>query len=283
VLVRGESGSGKELVARMLHERSGRRGAFVAVNCGALVETLAQSELFGHKKGAFSGADADTVGLVRSAGGGTLFLDEIGDLPAASQAVLLRVLQEKEVKPVGAVQPLPIDLRVVAATHRDLQQMIAAGAFRADLYARLAGFELTLPPLRDRPEDVGLLIAELLARHGAPPATTFECDAARALLCHDWPLNVRELEQCLASALVLATPRPIALEHLAPPVRAAFKAAAAAERPAAQLDPEEQRLKDELVAQLARHHGNVSAVARELGKDRKQIHRWLRRFQILRE
>ena len=147
MLIEGESGTGKEVIARAIHGMSGRQGAFVPVNCGALPENLVESELFGYKKGAFSGAQTDHPGLVRSADGGTLFLDEIGDLPASSQAALLRVLQEKEVMPVGGTRAVAIDLRVVAATHRDLDDMVAEGSFRHDLFARLAGFRVTVPPL----------------------------------------------------------------------------------------------------------------------------------------
>ncbi|MGZ3429051.1 MAG: sigma 54-interacting transcriptional regulator, partial [Polyangia bacterium] len=161
VVILGESGTGKELMARAAHRLSGRKGPFVPVNCGALPTTLVQSELFGYKRGAFSGADEDRPGLVRSADRGTLFLDEIGDLPLASQAALLRVLQEGEVTPLGATRPIAIDVRVVAATHRDLDALVAAGQFRADLLARLGGWTLTLPPLRERLEDLGLLLAGL--------------------------------------------------------------------------------------------------------------------------
>ena len=154
VVVLGETGTGKELVARAVHRLSGRKGPFVAVNCGALPATLLEAQLFGHVRGAFSGASSDAQGFLRSADGGTLFLDEVGDLPGASQVAFLRALQEGEVVPVGAVRPVPVDLRVVAATHHRLDDLVSAGQFRSDLYARLAGFVFSLPPLRARRQDV---------------------------------------------------------------------------------------------------------------------------------
>jgi len=180
-VIRGHSGTGKEVLARAVHELSGRRGRFVAVNCGGLVESLVQSELFGYRRGAFSGATEDRPGVIRTANAGTLFLDEIGDMPSSSQAVLLRVLQEREVKPLGATEPIAVDIRVMSATHCDLEGLIAAGDFRADLYARLSGFEFRLPPLGERREDIGLLTARLLER--AVPGVQLELspDAARAL------------------------------------------------------------------------------------------------------
>jgi transcriptional regulator of acetoin/glycerol metabolism len=268
VVLRGESGTGKELAARALHALSGRAGELVAVNSGALPDSLIESELFGYKKGAFSGALEDRPGLVRSADRGTLFLDEIGDLPPPSQATLLRVLQESEVRPVGATRPVKVDLRVVAATHRDLERMAADGAFRADLLARLSGFVITLPPLRDRREDLGLLAAALL-----PPSARLSPTAARALFDHDWPANVRELGKCLVAAAVFAGDGEIELEHLPPALRGA------AAEPAA-LSPDDARQRDALVASLREHRGNLSAVARAMGKARNQIQRWVRRYQL---
>ena len=294
ILLLGESGTGKELLARAIHRLSGRSGDLVAVNCGAIPDTLVESELFGHKKGAFSGAAEDRVGLVRSAHGGTLFLDEVGDLPLGSQAALLRVLQEKEVLPVGASRPLPVDLRVVAATHRDLDEMVERGEFRQDLFARLAGFTAELPPVRDRREDLGLLFASLLGRHvgeiGEHPG--IDPVAARALYRYPWPRNVRELDSALATALVLAAGKPLALEHLPGEIRAALDARPALPPPAPVspaatsgggeigLTAEDRTLRDELVSHLRHHAGNISAVARAMGKDRKQIQRWVKRFGL---
>ena len=281
VLIEGESGTGKELLARAVHTLSGRPGQFVAVNCGALPANLVESELFGYKKGAFSGAQDDRPGLVRSADGGTLCLDEIGDLPAASQAALLRVLQEREVMPVGGTRPVPVDLRVVAATHRDLDDMIAAGHFRHDLFARLAGFRIEIPSLSERRTDLGLLIGLLHGRifpaTAATPHPGFDVEAARMLLRYPWPLNVRELEQTLGTAAVLAKTQEVTPDHLPEAVRTGR--APGAPKPA-QLTEADQKQRDDLVAMLREHHGNVSAVARAMGKDRKQIQRWLKRFGL---
>jgi transcriptional regulator with PAS, ATPase and Fis domain len=279
VLIEGESGTGKELLARAVHALSGRPGAFVAVNCGALPANLVESELFGYKRGAFSGAQNDQPGLVRSADGGTLFLDEIGDLPGPSQAALLRVLQEREVMPVGGTRPVTVDLRVVAATHRDLDEMIAAGHFRHDLFARLAGFRIEVPALSDRRTDLGLLIGLLHHRlfPGPPPHPGFDVEAARMLLRYPWPLNVRELEQSLATAAVLAKQLEVAPDHLPESVRTGR--APGAPRPL-QLSEVDQKQRDELVTMLRTHGGNISAVARAMSKDRKQIQRWVKRFGL---
>jgi transcriptional regulator with GAF, ATPase, and Fis domain len=320
IVLFGESGTGKELLARAIHVLSARSGELVAVNCGAVPDTLVESELFGHRRGAFSGASEDRPGLVRSADRGTLFLDEIGDLPMASQAALLRVLQEREVLPVGASRPIEVDLRVVAATHRDLGAMVDRGEFRQDLYARLAGYTVQLPPLRQRREDLGLLIGALLARHAAAGGTAvpaIDAAAARALFLYPWPRNVRELDSCLMAAAILAGTEPIQLDHLpaeirsggaraAPPVEPALSgerghlsgghasadgpdssagpfaadSASGPPRPCGPLSPEDERLRDEVVASLRAHGGNISAVARAMGKDRKQIQRWVKRFDL---
>src|SRR5207302_1217977 len=189
----GETGTGKEVIARAIHAASRRPGAFVAVNCGALAPNLVESELFGHKKGAFSGATEDHNGLVRAADKGTLLLDEIGDLPVPTQAALLRVLQQREVLPLGTTKPMPVDLRVVAASHRDLEAEVGAGRFREDLWSRLAGYTAQLPALRDRREDLGLLVAALLARLVQTRPIRFTSEAGLALVQYDWPRNVREL------------------------------------------------------------------------------------------
>ncbi|HLU68032.1 MAG TPA: sigma 54-interacting transcriptional regulator, partial [Kofleriaceae bacterium] len=222
VMVRGETGTGKEILARAVHALSGRSGEMVAINCGALTDTLVESELFGHRKGAFSGATEDAPGLIRMSHGGTLLLDEIGDLPPASQAAFLRVLQEREVMAVGGTRPVPVDLRVVSATHRDLEALVAQGRFRADLLARVSGFRIDLPPLRERREDLGLLIGALLRKLAGPAAggVTLTEAAARALFRYDWPHNVRELEKVLGAALVLAGDQPLDLPHLGEAVRA---------------------------------------------------------------
>jgi pSer/pThr/pTyr-binding forkhead associated (FHA) protein len=277
MLIEGESGTGKEVIARAIHGLSGRGGAFVPVNCGALPDNLVESELFGYKKGAFSGAQSDHPGLVRAADGGTLFLDEIGDLPASSQAALLRVLQEREVMPVGGTRAVAIDLRVLAATHRDLDDMVAENSFRHDLFARLAGFRVTVPPLAERRTDLGILIGALHSRMFPADHPGFDIDAARLLLRYPWPLNVRELEQALATAQVLAGTDLVRAEHLPDSVRTGRPPGAP--RPVV-LSETDQKVRDQVVAALREHQGNVSAVARALDKDRKQIQRWIKRFGL---
>jgi len=275
VLLQGESGTGKEVFARAIHTWSGRSGAFVAVNCGAVHQNLVESELFGHRKGAFSGAERDQPGLVRTSDGGTLFLDEIGDLPPAAQAALLRVIQESEVTPVGATRPEQVDLRVVAATHRDLDRMVRAGTFRHDLLARLNGVALDLPPFRDRPEDVPLLIATLLRKLSPErPDVKLSPEAARALLEHHWPLNVRELEQALAGALALSAVGTIQREHLPSALRDPQAEAGP------ELTEEEMRHRDKLISLLRQHRGNLAAVARAVGKGRTQVVRWVGRYRL---
>jgi transcriptional regulator with GAF, ATPase, and Fis domain len=281
-MLQGETGTGKELAARALHTWSGRGGPFVAVNCGALPEQLAESELFGVRRGAFTGAVEDRPGLVRSSSGGTLLLDEVGELPSLLQVKLLRVLQENEVQPVGAAQPVRVDLRVVTATHRDLAALVEEGGFRRDLFARLTGLEVEIPPLRDRRVDLGLLIPALLRRAGAPAAVHFSREAGRALFHWSWPHNVRELEKALALAVALAGDGRIELSHLPEVVRTAPEPrpdpmAGHAVRPLSEADVTRRT---ELIEQLRAHHGNVSAVAREMGVARMQIQRWCRRFHL---
>ena len=284
VLIRGETGSGKDLIAQAVHRRSPRRERpLVAVNCAAFQESLLQGELFGHEKGAFTGAITDKPGLIRSAAFGTLFLDEIGDLPPPAQAALLRTLQTKTIRPLGGTRDIPIDFRLLSATHRDLQAMIAKERFRADLYARLNAFEIVMPPLRKRREDLGIIISHILHKHGRQNALSKE--AASILFLDDWPLNIRELEQCLASACSLAGDGPIEPIHLgdraprddestapsAAPTEEAFRAA---------MPPADKELHAQLVAQLKEAEGNVAAVGRNLGKKPPQIFRWLKRFGI---
>jgi len=275
ILFLGETGTGKEIAARALHRLSGRGGPFVGVNCGALAPTLVEAQLFGHKKGAFTGAAGDSPGLVRSADRGTLFLDEVGELPLPAQVALLRVLQEQEVVPVGGTHPVKVDVRVCAATLADVEEAIAQRKFREDLYARLAGMTVRLPSLAERREDLGLLIAAILARAPGGAGARFTAAATRCLHSYEWPRNVRELEKCLLTALTLAGAGSIDVDHLPDAVRAASVAASAVT-----LDPEEQAIRDELHAQLAAHGGNVAAVARAMGKARTQIHRWVKRFGL---
>jgi DNA-binding NtrC family response regulator len=277
VLLLGETGTGKEVLARAIHHSSLRSGPFVAVNCGALAPTLTEAQLFGHVRGAFSGAVRDEPGFVRASHGGTLFLDEIGDLPKPSQATLLRVLQEQEVVPVGSAKALKVDLRVIAATHEDLSGMITRKDFRADLFARIAGFSQTLTPLRERVEDLGLLIARTLPRVAPDSVDAIQLapETVRALVAHAWPLNVRELVQCLGVSVVLATEGLLAPEHLPPPLRSAAHSSSARVPP-----KDDAAVQQALLRALAEHKGNVSEVARAMGKARMQIQRWLRRFGI---
>jgi transcriptional regulator with GAF, ATPase, and Fis domain len=274
----GATGSGKEVIARAVHALSGRKGPFVPVNCGALPDTLVESELFGHKKGAFSGATEDRPGLVRSAHGGTLFLDEIGDLPLEQQPALLRVLQEKQVQPLGSSAQIPVDVRVVSATHHDLGAAVDRDEFRADLRARLTGFALELPPLFKRREDLGLLLASLLQRLAGPKAERVRLTgaAARALLSYAWPLNVRELEKVLEAALALAGDKELDLEHLPQAVREAKGRPKPVVPPTAEGD----ELKAWLEQLLREHAGNVSAAARASGKARMQLQRWMKRYAL---
>ena len=271
VLLLGESGVGKEVAARALHEYSRRPGAFVAVNCAGLVETLAAATLFGHRRGAYTGAIDDRPGAIRASHRGTLLLDEIADLPLATQGALLRVLQEREVVPVGDTAGVAVDVRFVAATLRDLSREVEEGRFRVDLYARLAGLRVTLPPLRERIEDLGTLVAATLARHAGGREIGLSRAAAWALCRHRWPLNIRELEQALAAALAVARGDRIELEHLRDHVH---------EAPAVGAPPSPGARRDELVALLREHHGNLAAVARALHTSRAQVHRLLRRFDL---
>ncbi|WP_224372233.1 sigma-54-dependent transcriptional regulator [Hyalangium versicolor] len=208
VLVRGESGTGKELVARMLHQHSPRKdGPFVVVHCAALAETLLESELFGHERGAFTGAVKRKLGRFELADGGTLFLDEIGEIPPSVQTKLLRVLQEKEIQRVGGEETLRVDVRVVSATHRDLQAEVKAGRFREDLYYRLHIVPLMLPPLRERPEDISTLARHFVTKHASRVnrrVKSLDDSALRALARHAWPGNVRELENVIEQSLVFA-------------------------------------------------------------------------------
>ncbi len=279
VLLLGETGTGKEVTARAVHELSRRPGAFVAVNCAALPDTLVESQLFGHVRGAFSGAARDEKGFVRSADGGTLFLDEIGDLPNGVQGVLLRVLQEGEVVPVGSTRPVPVDVRVVAATHRPIDEMVARGEFRQDLVARLKGFVHRLWPLRERREDLGLLIATLLLRDGGTECVQLAGPAALALAGYDWPLNIRELAQALQHARVLAGSGPIELDHL-PATLSAARQAPPPPPVVGELTGADAELREELCLHLRQCEGNVAAVARAMNKAPMQVYRWMRKLGL---
>ncbi len=279
ILLLGETGTGKEVLARAIHTLSKRPGPFVAVNCGAIPANLVESHLFGHLRGAFSGAFKDEPGMVRAANFGTLLLDEIGDLPTSSQAALLRVLQEGEVLPVGSSQTTKVDVRVVAATHMPIEELIERGVFRRDLYARLAGYSFTLPPLRERRVDLGILVASLLAgKGGAPASARLDAEASRAMLRHGWPMNIRELEQCLRAAFVLDEDGVVTLEDL--PVSVASSLGTPEPLAEDASEGRDEDLRRELLVRLVDAKGNVTEVARALGKARQQVQRWLRRFGI---
>ncbi|PNG28047.1 sigma-54-dependent Fis family transcriptional regulator [Methylocella silvestris] len=286
ILIQGETGTGKEHLAKALHAASPRADKpFVAVNCAALPESLIESELFGYEAGSFTGAASKgKKGLVLGAEGGTLFLDEIGDMPLASQTRLLRVLAEREVTPLGKVKPIPIDIRVIAATHRDLVELVKAKSFREDLYFRLNGAVLTLPPLRSR-IDVKWLIERLLQRgSNRDDALRHLSDAALAALCaYSWPGNVRELVNCLDYASAVCSEQQIEVEDLPESIlkslNGAGPAALAANR-AGDEGPQPDALNG-LEEALREHHWNVSAVARALAVDRSTVHRRMRRLGLV--
>jgi len=283
ILVHGETGTGKEVLAKALHESSQRAAKpFVAVNCAAIPESLIESELFGYTAGTFTGGRSKGMrGLIQQADGGTLFLDEIGDMPLHLQTRLLRVLAEREVLPLGAEKPVPVNLTVVAASHRDLRKLIAAGSFREDLYYRLCGAILYLPPLRER-HDRDYLIERLLAAEGAEMDTTATpTPAARAMLMsYDWPGNVRQLRNVLRFALAVCDGSRITPDDLPAELMGAGAPDVAAPLPAATLmaSPDEAALLD---AALRRHRWNVTAAAAELGICRATVYRQMKRFGIV--
>jgi transcriptional regulator with GAF, ATPase, and Fis domain len=275
VLITGESGTGKEVVARFVHRGSARKdGPFVALNCAALPEQLLESELFGHEKGAFTGALASRPGRIEQAQGGVLFLDEVGEMSPPVQAKLLRVLQEREYQRLGGTRTLKADMRVLAATNRDLKAAIARGGFREDLYYRLAVFDIALPPLRERPEDILLLVDAFLEEigHGVGrPAAGISREVRETLLAHPWPGNVRELRNAIERAIILCEGGLITSEHLPHGIvsaPAAAPAAAATSPSAVTLDAAEREM---IVQALARAGNNKSKAARILGLTRAQL------------
>jgi two-component system NtrC family response regulator len=274
VLIQGETGTGKELVARAVHGQSLRAEMpLVPVNCGALPENLIESELFGHRKGAFTGADEHRTGLLQVANGGSLFLDEIGELPGAMQAKLLRFLESGEVRRVGDNDSFTCDVRVICATNRDLAGMVAAGQFREDLWFRVNTFEIPLPPLRGRVEDIPLLARRLAVRFGAPRGSEdaiFAPETLDVLMSHTWPGNVRELANAIEHAMILCDALPIRPEHL-PQRLGVRRPTAAMPRPVATLnlrDMEGQAIQEA----LERHRGNKPKAAAELGISLKTLY-----------
>jgi DNA-binding NtrC family response regulator len=278
VLIEAESGTGKELIARAIHSSSPRRdGPFVPVDCGALPEGIAEGELFGYERGAFTGAVRATLGLFRTAHGGTLFLDEIGELPLSLQSKLLRAIQEREVRPLGSATARPADVRLVAATHRDLRSEVRAGRFRSDLFYRLRVVGIELPALRDRRDDVPVLAAHFLSRYGGDgPVTEIEPEALELLAAQPWEGNVRELENCIEAAVALAPgPRltPADLGLAGPGARRVARP----EGIELSLAGYEEAC---LRAAVERAHGDVRRAANLLGIGRSTLYRKLRRHGI---
>ncbi len=279
VHITGESGTGKELVARMIHEKGAQaEGPFVPVNCGAIPSELMESEFFGHRKGSFTGAVNDAKGLFQSAEGGTLFMDEIADLPLAMQVKLLRVIQEKSVRPVGATEEVPVDVRILSATHKDLRQLVASGQFREDLFYRIDVIELKVPPLRERDNDIEVLtdyMLDRLARGLGVAVPQLTPDARRKLSEHGYPGNVRELENILERAVALSGDAPISADdiQIRDTVEAttahAISVAAATIEPAAGADALGDRLesveRDAIIKALEETRYNKTAAAKSLG------------------
>lgn len=282
VLITGESGTGKEVLARYIHRLSEREnGPFVSINCGALPENLLESELFGHVKGSFTGAVRDKEGLFAAARGGTFLLDEVAEMSPALQVKLLRALQEREIVPVGATQPISIDVRIIAATNRDLDEEIRRGSFRSDLYYRLNVITLHLPPLREREDDVLLLAEHFLRRLGADSGTelTLSPECRTALRRYDWPGNVRELENALERAAILTRNDAIGVEALPGRIIAPVAAPLVSERPPANPTLELVE-KAYILWVLQAEGGNKARAAEVLGIDPSTLYRKLNRYEL---
>jgi len=299
VLITGESGAGKELVARRIHELSGRKGEFIAVNCGAIPENLLESELFGHERGAFTGAVKARPGKFELANGGTFFLDEIGDMPPVMQVKLLRVLEERVIERVGSTTSIPVDVRLVAATHRDLPKRIASADFREDLYYRLSVFPIEIPPLRERRDDIVPLVQEFVRRLGENGRTRMQLsdDALRCLCEYDWPGNIRELSNLIERLVVTCPGGQVDITDLPRAISGLERIAAEDEAtPAAQgpvpiapqlpeggialkdyLDQVERRLIEEALTDT---DGVVQKAAEKLGLGRTTLVEKMRRFDI---
>ena len=299
VLVVGESGTGKELLARAIHENSPRAARpLVAVNCSALPDALLESELFGHVKGAFTGAVANHRGLFQAADGGTLFLDEVADMALSTQAKLLRVLQEGEVRPVGANHPLRVDVRVVAATNADFEEKLREGTFREDLYYRLNVIRVEMPPLRDRGDDIVLLAHHLLHKHQQAVGKRFDgidSQAAKALMAYGWRGNVRELENVIERAVAISRGRTISVADLPPRVAGSRQRRSTGRWLSEDTAAEMARLpfndakamavgqfERDYLRRLLKTHPTVSAAARAAGLDRSNFRRLLRKHELLR-
>jgi len=280
VLIQGPTGAGKDLIASALHHRSHVPGKFVVLNCSAVVETLFESELFGHVRGAFTGADRDKTGLFELANGGTLFLDEIGDMPLPTQAKLLRAIQNQEILPVGSLTSHKVNVRIVAATHRDLGAAIAAGDFREDLYYRLSMVELTVPPLRDRAEDIPLLARHFVRKFSGEFAKQIDGLTPRALLVlqrYGWPGNVRELEHIIGRACMLTDGSILDVDSLPESLIHAEAKLESSEESTSLLEDQERQL---IADTLRAAKGNQSEAARRLGIGRDALRYKIKRYEL---
>jgi two-component system response regulator HupR/HoxA len=285
VLITGESGTGKELLARAIHYASARsEQAFVVENCGAMPDTLLESELFGHKRGAFTGATESRIGLFQQADGGTLFLDEIGETSPAFQVKLLRALQEGEVRPLGSARPVAVDVRLIAATNRDLEADVASGRFREDLYYRVAGITLYLPALRERPQDIAPIVAQML-KSSALTGRQVSDEAMQCLVAHAWPGNVRELQNEVRRALALGDGPVLGADllsaRLRQPGKFSIALGAAPDEESGQLRYQLERVETQLIREaMLRHKGNKTHVADELGLTRVGLRMKLMRLGL---
>ncbi|MBU6409894.1 MAG: PEP-CTERM-box response regulator transcription factor [Verrucomicrobia bacterium] len=279
VLILGESGTGKEMAARAIHQQSGRTdGPFAAINCSAIPETLLESELFGHEKGAFTGAHARRQGRIEMANGGTLFLDEIGEVPLPLQVKLLRFLQEQVIERVGGREQIRIDARIIAATNADLKKSMGAGKFREDLFYRLAVVQLKMPPLREREGDIHFLAQSFLKRYAtAKSGLTFDREALRALMDYSWPGNVRELENRVRRAVIMANGKRLTVQDLELPTHSAPT------KPVSLKDAREAVERDMVQNALQRHSGKIAAAAAELGISRPTLYELMEKLGISRE
>ena len=282
VLITGESGTGKELVARAIHFRGQyAKRAFVAVDCGSLVSTLIESELFGYEKGAFTGAVKSKEGLFESANGGTIFLDEIGELPLEMQAKLLRVLQEKEVRPVGSNNNVKVDVRVIAATNRDLEAAYREGTFRKDLFFRLNVVAVHMPPLRERKADIPALVHWFLNKFTPDQTVQVTHDAMQDMLEYEWPGNVRELENCIERAVALGSQNVIDVHDLPPAIRRISEDSEAAAEPSAMNATDLEELERETILRVFEQtNGDKALTGRMLGISRATLYRKLKRYNI---
>jgi two-component system response regulator HydG len=282
VLVLGESGTGKEMVARAIHFSGPYKDKpFIPVDCGSLVPTLIESELFGHVKGAFTGANQSKDGLLEIADGGTVFLDEVGELPVDLQAKLLRAIQEKEIRPVGSTRRIAINVRILAATNRDLEQAVAQGSFRRDLYFRLNVLSLRIPPLRERRQDIPLLVEHFLERlnRDCEQKRTLSDEALKLMLAYDWPGNVRELENCLERACAFTTGPVIHLADLPSAVSGAAPSLQPAETGSPTIIPMSEVEKRAILGAIEQLNGDKLKAARMLGIGKTTLYRKLKEYE----